>query len=30
MYDEENLPTITLYQGGDHASFIRVLFLEGG
>ena len=28
MYDEENLPTITLYQGGDHASFIRVPFLE--
>ncbi len=28
MYDEDHLPTIQLYQGGDHASFIRVPFIE--
>ncbi|HJC47736.1 MAG TPA: CocE/NonD family hydrolase [Candidatus Lachnoclostridium pullistercoris] len=28
MYREEDLPTVTLYQGGDHASFIRVPFIE--
>ena len=27
-YDEGNLPTITLYQGGDHASSITVPFIE--
>lgn len=27
-YDPENLPEIRLYQGGDHASCIRVPFLE--
>lgn len=28
IYDPENLPTVTLYQGGDHASFIRIPFVE--
>lgn len=28
MYDEENLPTVHLYQGGDHPSFIQVPFIE--
>ena len=27
-YDEENLPTVRLYRGGDHASFISVPFVE--
>lgn len=28
LYDPEDLPTIRLYQGGDHASFIRLPFVE--
>ncbi len=28
MYDENNLPTITLYQGGDKASFVSMPFIE--
>ena len=28
MYDEDDLPVISLYQGGDHASFVRIPFME--
>ena len=28
MYDETNLPQVQLYQGGDHASYIEVPFVE--
>lgn len=28
MYDEEKLPEIQLYQGGEHASFIELPFIE--
>lgn len=28
MYDPENLPVVKLYQGGEHASFISIPFLE--
>ena len=28
MYAEDNLPTITLYQGGDKASFVKLPFIE--
>ena len=28
MYDDENLPEIHLYQGGDHASYIELPFIE--
>ncbi len=28
MYDEENLPVITLHQGEDHPSFVNIPFVE--
>ena len=28
MYDEKDLPVISLYQGGEHPSFVRIPFIE--
>lgn len=28
IYDKENPPTVTLYQGGEHASFVKLPFVE--